>query len=481
MVKSQNNTGTQFNIQFESSNPFAEQLRGGKFTLVVECHPPATGQPFESGMAMAKNIAEHIRGLDDITALAVTDRLQSEERYDPAGVADILRNASGKPVVMHMSGKGSNSERIREQASQAASSGVHNILAVTGDRSDKHPKSNALNRSPRYEGGYLDSIDIIRNLRAAEHPYHRGAGVNPYKYNPADQYLQYYKMIRKLNNGAEFLVANFGWDMKKLQELQWYMQMREIGAPVLARVGLLSPAAINALTDNVIPGVPISKSFAALLQRESNVNAAQSLSAQLQRLSLQVVGCRLLGFSGVQLTGIQDPKTLDMVLMRVEETAAKLKSYEEWAEAWHNYHGDLEFAPSSHAYYIFRNLLDPGQQMYDEQECQMNRQDFPAPSGKDRLWAMTFGRLLGPRAPETLRNLAVKLWCRDCREDFCDLRYSNSLCPRSCPKRLLYGACGGSQADGTCEFGHQTCFFHRVLALASIHHDFDRLESRINL
>ena len=477
--KHKQDQSTQLNIQFEKSNPFAEQLRSGQFTVVVECHTPATGQPFDSGVALAQNIAQHVKRLQKVTALAVTDRLQGEERYDPARVADILGNAAEKPIVMHLSGKGSSQERVSDQISQAASSGIRNILAVTGDRSHKHPQPHTLNRSPRYEKGYMDSVAILRALAEAQPEFYPGAGVNPYKYNPADQYLQYYKMMRKINSGAEFIITNFGWDMKKLQELQWYLQMRDIGVPVLARIGLLTPTEIAALGDTAVPGVPVSKSFAALLQRESNVNATQSLAAQMQRLALQIVGCRHLGFSGVQLTAIRDAKTLDMILKRADQLAADLHTYADWVQAWNEHHGELNFAPSSNSYYIFTKLLDPEQQMYDPDNCRMTAHDFPAPRKADRLWAMTMGRLMSTTAPEFLRDLAIKISCRKCTSIPCDLSYSNSLCPKPCPKRLVYGACGGSQADGTCEFGLQICFFQRVLALASIHHDFDRLETPV--
>mgnify|MGYP006298814699 CR=1 FL=1 len=476
MAKSKNKSDNQLNIHFESSNAFAEQLRGGKFTIVVECDSPATGQPFESGVAMARNLAEHARGLDSLTALSVSDRLQSEDRYDPARVGEILAAASGKPVIMHLSGKGSSMDRIRELLSEAASTGIQNILAVTGDRSDKHPRPHALNRSPRYTEGYVDSVEIVRRTTRNGHKTLIGAGVNPFKYNPADQYLQYYKMMRKINTGAQFIVANFGWDMKKLQEMQWYLQMRDVGVPVLARAGLLNPAEIAALGDNVVPGVPISRSLASLLQRESNINATQSLAAQLQRLSLQIVGARFLGYSGVQLTGIRDPKTLDMVLKRVDEASTALSTYSDWVAAWNDHHGEMSFAPSANAYYVFQNLLDPGRQMYNESECPLTDREFPAPSKTDRIRALTVGRMLSPKAPGLLREIALKIWCRECTGEACRLEYSHSLCPKPCPKRLVYGACGGSQADGTCEFGHQPCFFHRVLALAAVHHDFDRLE-----
>ena len=50
---------------------------------------------------------------------------------------------------------------------------------------------------------------------------------------------------------------------------------------------------------------------------------------------------------------------------------------------------------------------------------------------------------------------------------------------RVCPKRLAYGACGGSTPDGRCEFEHAPCFFHRVLAVAEARQELDRLEEAV--
>jgi hypothetical protein len=51
------------------------------------------------------------------------------------------------------------------------------------------------------------------------------------------------------------------------------------------------------------------------------------------------------------------------------------------------------------------------------------------------------------------------------------------LCAAGCPKALEDGPCNGTREDGTCEFGHRPCFYHRVLALANEQHRLADLEA----
>ncbi|MCF7854428.1 MAG: methylenetetrahydrofolate reductase C-terminal domain-containing protein [Candidatus Pacebacteria bacterium] len=470
----------QLKMNFSGENPLASRLRSGEFSILVEYDSPQQEQPLESALAPGKAIAQRIKGHPLVAGMAVTDRLRGEDTHDPVHLAETLTDIAGKPVLLHVSGKGSDTKRIQDLLARAASGGISNILAVTGDRSDKHPPKGPLGRVPKHPVGYRDSVNIVRDAAQTDSPFLVGAAVSPYKYNPTDQYLQYYKMMRKLASGAEFLVSQAGWDMKKLQELQWFLQMRERDVPVIARVMLLSAEDIAHMHEGFLPGVTVSRAFIAMLQRESNINATQSLAAQLQRIGLQVAGCKLLGYSGVQLAGIRDERTLTMVLKRVEETVASLQSYPDWVAAWNEHHNDLQFAPAADAYYAFRNLLDPAQQMYNPDACPMSERPFPKPSRKDLLRAATLRILFAPKVSPSLKQAVQTVICRGCTSaPTCEWQYSAFLCPAACPKQLVYGACGGSGDKGRCEFGHTTCFFHRVLAVMASRHELDLMEAEV--
>ena len=471
----------QLKMNFSGENPLAEALKTGKFVLLVEQNAPGLTQPFDAAMALASGIARRIADLPHVSGLVATDRLRSEDSHDPVATAALLADTSGKPCVMILSGKGANRDRVRDCLARAASHNLRNLLPVTGDRSDKHTpfKRTATGRPVPYPGGYFDSVDSLRLIRGATTgQLFVGAGVNPFKYNAPDQYLQYYTMLRKLAVGADFFMTHAGWDMKKFQELQWFLQMREVQVPVVARLMLLNTDDIQRIHEGLFPGVHVSRLFAAALQRESNFNANQCLASQLHRLGLQAAGCRLMGYSGVNFIGIRDVKTLDMVLGKVEESLKQYQTWSEWVAAWNEYHNFMEFTPVSGGFYAFTNLLDPDKQYYDAATCAMAGHPWPEPRSGDRWRSCALRLLLRPGVPDWVTGPARFLACGNCPAGKdCAFRHAEFLCPRDCPKGLATGACGGSTPDGTCEFGHAPCFFHRVLAVAAARGELDSLET----
>ncbi len=469
----------QLKIRFDQDNPLAMRLRQGEFSVIFEFDSPSARQPFANATAMSTLLAKRLAALPWVAALAVTDRLVEEDTHDPVAVAARLGEASGKPVVMNLSGRGSSPKRLRELAARAHSEGVQSILAVTGDLSPNHPKSSSFNRSPRYPEGYRDSVDTISELAVNYPKTLIGGGVNPFKYNLPDQYLQYGKMLRKAAEGAGFITAHIGWDMKKLQELQWFLRMREVELPVIARLPILSRERVHQLHNGFQPGVLLSRPFCAMLQREAEISEAQSMAAQLRRLALQAAGCRLLGFSGLQIVGVRDEQTLNLVGRAINETTDGIETCADWIEAWQSHHAGVEFAPAPNAYYMFDELMRPETPVFAPEQPHLAKGEFPAPLPGDR----TRYRLLELRRrawlPGWFKQALRRRFCQDCQEHAVDPGNWFHLCPKSCPKRLVHGPCGGSREDGLCEFGHATCFHHRILALAAERKALYRLEEAV--
>jgi 5,10-methylenetetrahydrofolate reductase len=466
-------------MDFGGSNPLSEALRAGRFILLLEHNVPARNHALPSAVALGHAMAERASEEEAFAGFSITDRLRDGETHDPVEYATGVTKGTDVPAMLTISGKGTNSDRVLALAAAAKSAGIRTFCCVTGDASTSHPPVRHARSTPTLPGGYLDGIDVAGLLRRHDRSLCLGAAVNPFKYTLPDQYLQYYKMIRKLESGADFVVTHAGWDMKKLQELQWFLRMRDLGNSVLARVRLLCPEDVARLESSLCPGVHIPREFAATLQRECSVNESQFLSAQLRRLSLQVVGCRLLGYSGVVLAGIRNPSVLDMVLKQIRTAFEEYADYRCWLDAWNDYHGGLQFSPVTNPFHAFHDLLSPDQCEYDPEVCVASTAAVAPPAVSDRLGAMVLPLLLSSRTPPFLRKTARRLLRRHDTTPPERLRHCWHLDNSSCPKRLTLGPCGGSSPKGECEFGQGPCFFHRIFALAAARHEFDLLEEGV--
>lgn len=114
--------------------------------------------------------------------------------------------------------------------------------------------------------------------------------MNPYQYTGWSLMGQYFKLVKKLNSGASFLVTQAGWDMLKLQSLRWYLTGRSLFYPMIARLILLTPEKVERILAGEYPGISISHDFQRILEKELHYSNTQFEAAQYRRLELQAAG-----------------------------------------------------------------------------------------------------------------------------------------------------------------------------------------------
>lgn len=461
----------QLNMSFEGDGRLAAAMRSGQFCFLLEMNSPPSNQPLGSYMAAAAAIFKRVGTLSGVHGMAVTDRWPTVLRQDPVDFAAQAAESSGKPVLMAISGRGTDLTRAKTLLAEARAKGIRSFLAVTGDL----PGKSGAESVPE---SYLDGVTTAVVARQFGADAWVGAAVNPYKYTCEGVFLQYAKLQRKITHGVGFLVAQVGWDMKKAQELQWFLQMRELYLPVLTRVALMSQDDALKLAEGFWPGVPVPIPLAALIMREAAGTADQFLEAQLSRAALQIVGSRLLGYSGVQVAGVRTPNLLAQVVDRVHDCAAECPDYDAWLAAWRQRHGDISFGPGvsdlhpDPPYYLFPDLLQPGRRDFNPELTQPGYNTIAPPTLGDR-WTRWLHRPARPRPlREAVRRITFRSEAEEAAADLCQ-----GLLNRSCPKRLVYGACGGSSTDGRCEDGDRECFFHRVIRLANAANDLEAMEN----
>ncbi len=460
----------QINLSFNGDNRFASTMMQGKFLYFLEMHSPLACQPVAAAMALLKDKSREIAALPQIFAFVVTDRLLSDDCHDPYLAAAAISEGTGKPVVISISGKGSNVQRAKGILADAKAYGLRNFLAVTGDC---HTQDNT---SLRPKKDYLDSLEILQAARLFGPEMCLGATVNPFKYTPEDQCLQYAKMIRKIKAGVSYLVSQAGWDMKKAQELQWFLQKRELAIMVAARVCLLSWDDAQQLADGYRPGIYFSIPMGTAFMQDAQSTPEEFLERQLRRAAKQIVGYQKLGYGGVQLSGLRDPAVLKKLFVLITEEEQRSPDYDAWLKDWNNAYGKCNPMPGIGAHYLFAGLQQPEARDYSTEKNQLAGTRLDPPSRMD-AWRACLGQLLdaGEERPSWWQR-AIQAVCRLPQERLQQQAQCLYLDNSSCPKGLRLGPCGGSQYDGKCEDGCQPCFFQRVVRVAAARNQFSVLE-----
>ena len=280
-----------------------------------------------------------------------------------------------------------------------------------------------------------------------------------------------FKMIAKIKAGADFIVTQTGWDMKKLHELILFTKMRDIHIPLIARLSLISEEdGQNFSNLGIDPGVSVSREFASLIQREM-ASGSQFMATQLKRLCLQIVGCSLMGYSGVQICGLRTAYELQTVMETAKKMMGDFRTVREWSDEWNAFHHGIEMVGSAYNFYMFLNLLSFKVKSDSEDNFQLAEAAFEEVSLSDQLKY----KIASVLSIETKKGFGGRVLRRilsgDSDEAILDLSKTQYVSLNKCPKKLVYGPCSGSQLNGDCENGELSCVHNERISLAALNNE----------
>ncbi|MBS1369448.1 MAG: hypothetical protein HPZ91_05765 [Lentisphaeria bacterium] len=456
------------------ANRFRDALSNGEFVLLVESSSPSlSNDPIAAGERLAA-LEEAVLSVSNVnTALAVTDRYLSLDAWRAVEYANALKEENRDRHVIYLSGRNTTPEEIEQLADAAAKSRNFNIVPVSGNCIPGDTLKECRKRV------FTESVGIIRDLAARPQPFFLGGTVNPYAYTPYTMMGQYFKLVKKLNAGASFVVAQAGWDMLKLQSLRWYFSGRSLYYPMIARLVLLTPNLVEKILAGEYPGINISPDFRKILEKELRYSLTQFEAAQYRRLELQAAGCRLLGFSGIQLAGAETPSRAKVAAERIGNALKEFNSFESWLEEYNSYLARAEMSPFSNSFYLYDHTL---RRAYPEEETPVAR-DFGEPEiSSGEKFAFRLRRFLFENADKQRADsgrLLKRLFasCRGCSN--CRLPRTQFVCTEGCPKRLPNGPCGGVKPYGNCEIAPGECIHSRILRLSYWNESMQTLEDDI--
>lgn len=478
-------------------NALRERMSRGDFVVCVEFVTPTRAEEFEVGIGPVVELSERAKGDSRIHAIAVTDRVKSDDDHDPVRVAQRVAEASGKVPTVHLAGKDRERAGVLDGLARAKAAGLENLLLITGDKVKSLPGDRRVR--------YYDSVNMIADARQMSDTFHIAAAVSPFKYREEELLNQYLKMAKKERAGADYFITQVGWDMLKLKELAAYRRRRGLTAPVIAGLMLLTVGRARYIRAHKLAGIHITDELQALLEAEA-LQPDKGIAAAYHRLALQIVGLKRLGYAGFQLTGMHQFEKLDQLLRLAHELAGQFRTEAAWWEAWWAEMSGPDGRPIVMAprdpLYLYRELGEPGGwKVFLDSLTPRDLAGVPAPSREmqrfralDRVDRVVFkegspgaailgtlARLVPPGSALDKGLHQVERWvkepivgCETC--GVCRLPHTMFVCPETCPKGLSNGPCGGT-SDNTCEFGDRECIHNQKYRLAKATGRIGELES----
>ena len=430
-----------------------EALRDCVFTCVVEFVPKPSSERFAAFEALMEKERLHEWPL----VAAVADRVGGNLDVGPVDAFTALKRPI--PVLIHFSGKDRERTDLLAQLDRLENLGVNQLLLISGDRLPGHEPGQRPVR-------YLESVPALQIARAARPNWLLGAALNPFKYREEEGGAQYLKAQKKLAAGADFFTVQLGFDALKHMEALAWMARQARAKPILACVMGLTEQRANMLKR--VPGIVISPSMLEALAAEATVSKDHAQFRCIDRLALQIVGLRFMGYAGIHLSGVHTPDELVALEKRISVWVSRINSLEVWQPAWEaSWHLSAQravtFNPPESNWYrgesrvkatlkeTFRYHVLSGfhSQLFSQTTWLSKAFGW---SVQRSVWSSATGSRWLHQLEQSLKRPLVG--CDTCGQ--CRLKDTLYVCPETCPKGLANGPCGGTQLN-RCEFGDREC------------------------
>lgn len=389
--------------------------------------------------------------------------------------------AAGRQTVVHLACKDINRNGLESAAWRYAAEGCDNILALTGD----YPTTEFGGMTkPVFD---LDSVSLIELLRRMNEGlvvpgrrgkpetlpstnFYIGCCVSPFKRLQRELIPQYFKLEKKIEAGARWILPQLGYDMRKFHEIKLFLESRSLQIPVIGNVYLLTRPIAKLFHSGQLPGCVVSDELLADAQRHG---AAQDKGRSFFRClaAKQLAVFKGLGFAAGYLGGISRADTFFEII-----DMARSFGEDDWRDFLpeicyslpdefflfeHDEKTGLSTPDRINPAYA-RSLERRARSKYVTINYRISRTVHKLMFTRG-LWfynvtARIFARWDKRQKPGLLFRLAylvervskrVLYGCEDCGD--CSLTDCAYLCPRArCAKDQRNGPCGGSR-DGRCE------------------------------
>ena len=262
------------------------------------------------------------------------------------------------PITIHLTCKDLNRNGLESAAWRYALEGFDSILALTGD----YPVTGYGGLAqPVFD---LDSVSLIAMLKAmndgleVQKPngkserlpqtnFFIGCAVSPFKRYERELMPQYFKLARKIHCGAQWVISQLGYDMRKFYEIKLFMQWAQVQAPVIGNVYVLNKTVAGLFNKNKIPGCVVSDKLLALAEKYA-ARARQRPELFQRTRRKTACGVQRAGLPGGYLGGLGKAESFSKIIELAQ-------SYGE--NDWKTFAKEIQF-PQPDEFYLFE--ADPG-------------------------------------------------------------------------------------------------------------------------
>ncbi len=429
-------------------NFFRELSNSACFPICYNLLPHFAGQGQEYS-ALIKRL-EEVLADGRIHTFFLSDRPARRQPFSSLQLAKDILAAGGEPVVS-LALTSTDRNAAVDKLQRYYQVGVRQFLFVSGDYPQE---SDNFAAKPVFDIDSVQLFMLAAELQESE-KFVAGCVVSPFKTFESEQIWQYEKLRRKISLGADFIVTQLGYDMRKFDELIQFCRLHKITVPLVANIFITDMQTARMIQARVIPGVKMPGPLLRLLHEEPA--SQQGAITRTAKIMAVVNG---LGYNGALLgTGAANFREVQQVLDQAETFQAD----------WQNHLDQLNFAGSTTPFYYFQKNTSNG--LNNRETAPVALKHFPSPTYTlsffvDWLVYVPQGPLFKLTGKFCFFCHTRKYWygflwlleyitkgilygCKMCGD--CTLYACGFLCYQSgCPKKMLNGPCGGS-IDGYCE------------------------------
>ena len=403
-----------------------------------------------------------------IHAVSVTDNPGGNPAISTEILCTEVKKLGIEPLV-HLAFRDKNRNQCESLLYGLAALGVRNLLLLTGD----YPSSGGFEgrSKPVFDLDSVHGLQLVemmnngmehetlgRTTTLAPTDFFAGAAVSPFKQSEPELLGQYYKLKKKIEAGAKFLITQVGYDARKYHELLQWLKLNNYNIPVLANIYILPYGAARTMNANQIPGCVVTDKLLAELQEERGAKD-KGRSARLDRAAKMYAISKGMGCAGAHIGG--HGATYEMVEYIIDKG-------EELTPNWKDLVAEFDY-PQKNGFYFYRkdtktnlNTTQPTRKTAKAARPPvylLSRMAHATIFNPDsivfkamRPFAKYIDSVNKLKSPFGSMEHIIKVALFDCMNcGDCSLFDVAFLCPMSqCPKNQRNGPCGGSY-EGFCE------------------------------